>query len=111
QESKEQYILKTVTVGDDLSPVEKESVMALLVEFQDIFAMDMADIEPCPHTIHTLNIDPTYRFSHKAFGRPLTQPELEAAGTQVEQLLKAGIVESTRPEDVKCCSPTVMAIK
>lgn len=110
-EDRSTYIMRSVTIGEDLTAEQKQTVSALVKSYEDIFALDLADIDPCPHTVHTLNIDPEYRFSQRAFGRPLSRPELEAAEEQTKMLLKAGIVEGTRPEDVKCCSPTVMAIK
>ncbi|KAH8077992.1 hypothetical protein HD553DRAFT_278371, partial [Filobasidium floriforme] len=105
------FIVSKITLGLDLSEEQKTAIRDLIVEYNDIFALDMSDIRPCPHTTHSLNIDGGLPLAKKNFGRPLTQPELEGAKAQVDVLIKAGIIESTTPEEVKCCSPTVMATK
>jgi hypothetical protein len=105
------FIRSRITIGSDLEPVQRKQVERLITDFEDVFAIDLADIRACTHTTHNLTVDPSIDLMKKNFGRPLSHPELVAAKEQVDALIKAGIIETTIPEDVKCCSPTVMALK
>ncbi|KAH8085185.1 hypothetical protein HD553DRAFT_252772, partial [Filobasidium floriforme] len=104
-------ILKKVTIGDSLTLEETRRVANLVRAKHQAFALDLSEVEACPHTSHSLAVDPTKKLTRKPFGRPLTEPEVVAAKKQVEKLLAAGVIERCRPDEVLCCAPIVMAPK
>ncbi len=104
-------LLNAITIGDDLTPTQKDRVSQLITSKAAAFATTLSQVEACPHTVHRLTIDPSAKLQRVAFGRPLTEPEHKAAVGCVDALLKADIIERVSPEAVRCVAPTVMAKK
>lgn len=107
----QQALLDAIHIGPDLTPSQTSVVQQIIISHSSAFAQTLSQVQECPHTEHTLNIDPKARLHKVAFGRPLTEPELRAATDSTNALLAAGIIERVRPEQVKCVAPTVMAKK
>ncbi|KAH8080074.1 hypothetical protein HD553DRAFT_276491, partial [Filobasidium floriforme] len=104
-------ILAKVKFGKNLTPEQAARAEQLVRDHHRAFALDLAEVKACPHTVHTLKVLPDMPLTKKPFGRPLSMPELVAAKKQVEKLLAAGVIERCRPEEVKCVAPIVMAAK
>lgn len=94
-----------------LSPEQRKRVDDVIEEYHDAFALDISEVPCCPHTEHTLTVDPSIKLTRKPFGRPLSEPEMIAAKEQVDKLLAGNVIERCIPEDVECCSPIVIASK
>ena len=106
-----QELFRLVTIGDDLSPDEKEAVKKLISEFADIFALSVSEVKTVDNTIHRLDIPPDTSFPLKVNQKPLTPPQRCYIYDSIDTMLEAGIIEACKPKDVKCISATTLAQK
>ncbi|KAG2139099.1 uncharacterized protein EDB93DRAFT_1298964 [Suillus bovinus] len=84
-------VMRSITIGEDLSEEQRQQVHALCEEFADTFALAVSEVYPV---------------TFKTF--KLTFPEGTTFSTKLEV---AGIIWRIAPEDVKAASPTVLAQK
>ena len=106
-----QEILRLITIGDELSPEERQKVEKLISNFADIFALSVSEVKTVDNAVHHLNIDPEATFSLKVHQKPLTPPQRRYLYESIDTMLEAGIIEACKPEEVKCISPTTLAQK
>ncbi|TFY74871.1 hypothetical protein EWM64_g9142, partial [Hericium alpestre] len=104
-------ILEEVTIGESLSPAEREQVHALLMEFADCFALSMGEVKHADEAVHKLNIPEGTKFNTKPRQRPLTPPQCQYLNQKVDEMLEAGIIVQVHPSQVKAVSPTTLAQK
>ncbi|KIM92458.1 hypothetical protein PILCRDRAFT_42475, partial [Piloderma croceum F 1598] len=105
-------ILKKVTVGTDLSEEQRDKVRKLLSEFADCFALSVREVLPIPGAEHRMHIPPDMTFPKKIpHQRQLTEAQRMYLSDAIDELVKADIIESIRPEDVKCVSPITLSQK
>jgi len=104
-------ILRLVTIGNDLSEDQNIKVRELISSFADVFALSVHEVRLVKDVVHRLNIHPDAVFSTKVHQRPLTLPQQQYLHTNIDTMLKAGVIEACKPEDVKCVSSTTLAQK
>ena len=104
-------LLRLITIGDDLSPEERQSVEKLISDFADIFALSVSEVKTVEGAIHHLDIPSDATFSFKVNQKPLTPPQRRYLYESIDTMLEAGIIEACNPEDVKCISATTLAQK
>ena len=105
-------IQKLVAVGPDVTDEQSARARALIGEFADCFALSVSEVTAIPGAFHKMHIPPDVVFPKKIpHQRPLTDPQRRYLSKSIDELLKAGIIEAIRPEDVKCASPLTLAQK
>ena len=104
-------VLRSVTIGDDLSAEERGWVQDLIRSFADIFALSVSEVKVVDNATHRLNIPPETTFPMKVNQKPLTPPQRQYLYDSIDTMLAAGVIEACKPEDVKCISPTTLAQK
>lgn len=104
-------VLRLVTIGNDLSPDERQKVQDLVRSFADIFALSVSEVKVVDNTTHRLDIPTDTTFPMKVHQRPLTPPQRRYLYDSIDTMLEAGVIEACKPEDVKCISPTTLAQK
>ena len=104
-------ILRLVTIGNDLSEDQNIKVRELISSFADVFALSVHEVRLVKDVVHQLNIHPDAVFSTKVHQRPLMLPQQQYLHTNIDTMLKAGIIEACKPEEVKCISSTMLAQK
>ena len=104
-------VLRLVTIGDDLSPDQRQKVQDLVRSFVDIFALSVNEVKVADNATHRLDIPKDATFSMKVHQRPLTPPQRKYLYESIDMILEAGVIEPCKPEEVKCISPTTLAQK
>ncbi|TFK60716.1 hypothetical protein BDN72DRAFT_744302, partial [Pluteus cervinus] len=104
-------ILRQIRFGDDLTADEQKQAKDLIREFADAFALSVKEVNHVKGAVHKLNIAPEAVFSKKVRQKPVTPPQRRYLHERIDEMLEAGIIESARPEDIKCVSPTTLAQK
>ena len=104
-------ILQLVTIGDDLSTSKQKKVQDLVSSFTDIFALSVSKVKVVENATHHLNIPTDTKFPLKVHQKPLTPPQCRYLYESIDTMLKAGIIEACKLEDVKCISATTLAQK
>ena len=104
-------LLRLITIGEDLSPEERQKVQDLIRSFADIFALSISEVKVVDNTTHSLNIPTNTTFPMKVHQKPLTPPQRRYLYDSIDTMLEAGVIEPCKPEDVKCISPTTLAQK
>lgn len=98
---------KTVGINDELSPIEREQIEALIKEFTDVFAWSPKEIGRTALVEHAIPVEEgcipihqaPYRVSHK---------EKALIRSQVNEMLELGVI---RPSTSPWSSPVVMVKK
>jgi hypothetical protein len=106
-----QKILELVTIGDDLTELQRKTVQALVAEFADCFALAVSEVKAVKNREHKLNIKPRTKFSTKIANCPFSPPQKAYFNKVLDELLEAGVVRPIAAEDVECCSPVSIAQK
>ena len=106
-----QKILELVTIGDDLTELQRKTVQALVADFADCFALSVSEVKAVKNGEHKLNIKPGTKFSTKIANRPISPPQKAYFNKVLDELLEAGVIRPIAAEDVKCCSPVSIAQK
>jgi len=105
-------ILKNVSIGTDLSDKQRDQICDLLSEFADCFALSIREVLPIPGAEHRMHIPPDVVFPKRIpHQRQLTEAQRTYLSNAIDELVKAEIIETIRPEDVKCVSPITLAQK
>lgn len=104
-------VLAEVTIGDDLSPVQREMVTNTLREFADCFALSLSEVLAVEGAEHRLNIPEGATFRTKVNQRPLSAPQREYFNGVIDKMLEAEIIAPISHWDVKSCGATTLAKK
>ena len=104
-------ILRLVTIRTDLSEEQNIKVRELISSFTDVFALSVHEVRLVKDVVHRLNIHPNAVFSTKVHQRPFTLPQQQYLHTNMDTMLKAGVIAACKPEEVKCVSSTTLAQK
>lgn len=104
-------VMRSITIGEDLSEEQRQQVRALCEEFADTFALAVSEVYPVTFKTFKLTFPEGTTFSTKVNQRPLTPPQREYLYERLNELEAAGIIRRIAPEDVKAASPTVLAQK
>jgi hypothetical protein len=105
-------VLKHISIGSDLSNVQHGRVRDLISEFADCFALSVHEVLPIPGAEHHIHIPAGVTFPKKIPHQgQLTESQCAYLSDAMDELLAADIIESIRPEDVKCASPITLAQK
>jgi hypothetical protein len=104
-------ILSEVTIGQDLTPAQTESVRSLISEFAECFALSMSEVTAVEGAAHRLDIPRDTQFRTKVNQRPQTPPQKEYFNGVIDKMLAAGIIRPIDHQDVKCCGATTLAKK
>lgn len=104
-------VLRTITIGDDLSASEHAEVEAVITEYADCFALFVSEVRLVEGAVHKLDIPDDAVFLKKVRQRALTPPQREYLHLKIEELLEAGVIEQCHPSEVKCVSPITLAQK
>ena len=106
-----QKILELVTIGPDLNSDQRERVTTLVAEFVDCFALSVSEIKAVPGSVHRLDIKPGSIFPTKIGNRTFSPPAQAYLNKTLDSLEAAGIIRPIPADEVKCCSPVVLAQK
>ena len=104
-------VLEEVTIGNDLNNKQHASIVSLLWEFADCFALSLSEVTVVKGATHKLNIPEGTKFKIKVHQRPLSSPKKEYFNGVLDKMLDAGIIALIDHKDVKCCSATTLAKK
>jgi hypothetical protein len=104
-------IVELVTIGDDLTEEEHTTVVVLIEEFTDCFALSVSEVKTVKGSEHKLDIKPGSKFATKITNRPFTPPQQKYLNKVLDELLDTGVIRSIAAEDVKCCSQITLAQK
>ena len=105
-------ILKLVKIGPDLSNTQRDRVTALIAKYADCFALSIREVIAIPGAEHRIKIPSDAMFPKKIpHQKPLEDNRRSYLNNAIDELLTAGIIETIRPEDIKCCSPITLAQK
>ena len=104
-------ILSEITIGQDLTPTQRESVRETIAEFAQCFALSMSEVTPVEGAAHRLDIPRDKQFRTKIGQRPQSPPQKEFFNGVIDKMLEAGIIRPINHQDVKCCGATTLAKK
>jgi hypothetical protein len=104
-------ILAEVTIGDDLTPAQREQVQKVIADFAECFALSMSEVTPVEGASHRLDIPRDTQFRTKVHQRPQSPPQKEFFNEVIDKMLAAGIIRPIAHQDVKCCGATTLAKK
>ena len=104
-------ILAEITIGQDLTPVQLESVRQLISEYAQCFALSMSEVTPVEGAILPLDIPRDKQFRTKINQRPQSPPQREFFNGVINKMLAADIIRPIAHHDVKCCAATTLAKK
>jgi len=104
-------VLAEIKIGEDLNEEQRVSVVTVLREFADCFALSLSEVTVVNGAVHKLNIPEGTKFKTKVHQRPLTKPQKEYFNGVLDKMLDAGIIEPISHTDVKCCGATTLATK
>ncbi|KAF8573848.1 hypothetical protein K439DRAFT_1374101 [Ramaria rubella] len=104
-------ILEAITIGTDLSSLEKESVRALVREYADVFALSLSDVQPVDFIRHTLNLPPEIQGPQRASQKPLSAPQIEWLDKTLDNMEIAGIIKKITVTEAKWVSPSLLEPK
>ena len=104
-------ILSEITIGQDLTPTQRESVRETIAEFAQCFALSMSEVTPVEGAAHRLDIPRDKQFRTKIGQRPQSPPQKEFFNGVIDKMLEAGIIRPIDHQDVKCCGATTLAKK
>ncbi|KAG2059289.1 hypothetical protein BDR06DRAFT_874060, partial [Suillus hirtellus] len=91
---------------------ERKTVKKLKTkENTDSFALSLREVNIIPGAQLNLNVPEGKTFNLCTHQRPLTPEQSHFYNEQVEEMLKAGIIDQVPPELVKCTAMTVIAQK
>ena len=85
-------ILAEVTIGSDLSPVQRNRVREVIAKHAECFALSMSEVIPVQGAAHRLDIPRDKQFKIKINQRPQTPPQKEFFNHTIDKMLEAGII-------------------
>ncbi len=104
-------ILDEITIGDDLTGDQRQTVVDFVTEFADCFALSMSEIRSVPDATHKIDIPKDHVFNTKVQQCLLTPIQGVWYNKVIDKMLKLKIIAPIHPKDVKCISPTTLAQK
>lgn len=104
-------ILDEVTIGQDLSPAQRESVRSVISKYAECFALSMSEVTPVKGASLRLDIPRDKQFRTKINQRPQSPPQKEFFYEVINKMLEADIIRPIAHQDVKCCAATTLAKK
>jgi hypothetical protein len=104
-------VLEEITIGQDLTPTQRERVREMLADYAQCFALSMSEVTPVEGAAHRLDIPRDKQFRTKVNQRPQSPPQREFFNGVLDKMLAAGIVRPINHQDVKCCGATTLAKK
>jgi len=105
-------VLCQIKIGPDLTEEQRGEVTDLLREYADCFALSVREVKVIPGAEHRIKVPPDVTFPKKiSHQRPLPPAQKQYLNDAINELLAADIIETIRPEDVKCASPIKLAHK
>ena len=104
-------ILAEITIGQDLTPAQREQVRETIAEFAECFALSMSEVTAVEGAAHHLDIPKDKQFRTKINQRPQSPPQKEFFNGVIDKMLEAGIIRPIDHHDVKCCGATTLAKK
>ncbi|KII91258.1 hypothetical protein PLICRDRAFT_680690, partial [Plicaturopsis crispa FD-325 SS-3] len=96
-----EQILKEVNIGNDLTNEERVTVVELITEFADCFALSVGEVKPVKGATHHLNLPANTKLKWKVHQQPLFGEKQEYFFSHVDAMLEAGIIAPIAAEDVK----------
>ena len=104
-------ILSEVTLGQDLTPAQRESIRLLISEYATCFALSMSEVTAVEGASLRLDIPRDKQFRTKINQRPQSPPQKEFFYNVISKMLAADIIRPIAHQDVKCCAATTLAKK
>jgi len=104
-------IWELVQIGEDLTETEHKEVERLIEEFANCFVLSLSKVNLIPGAVHRLNIPQGTTFRMKIPQCPLNPDQQVFMETKVDEMLKAGVIRTAHPGEVKCVAPSVLAQK
>ena len=101
-------ILNEITLGQDLTMAQHESIHLMIAEYVECFALSMSEVEGA---LLRLNIPQDRQFRTKINQRPQSPPQREFFNGVINKMLAADIIQPIAHQDVKCCGATTLAKK
>ena len=87
-----------MSIGSDLTSEQHKTVVDLLSEFTDCFALSVNKVIPIPGAEHHIHVPPDKTFPKKIlYQRQITESQKSYLSNAIDELLIAGIIESFRP--------------
>jgi hypothetical protein len=102
-------ILRLVKIGED--PKECHSVEEIIREFADVYALSVKEVKHIPGATHHLHIPEDAKFNTKIWQRPMSLPHTAYFSKALDVMLEVGVCAPIATKDVKCVSPTTVAVK
>ncbi|QRV94483.1 Retrovirus-related Pol polyprotein from transposon [Ceratobasidium sp. AG-Ba] len=99
-------ILNRVTIGDDLSPKQKQKVRDLIGEYADVFARSLSEVLPVDFAQIKLDIPIGTQFPRRAGQKRLTEPQREWLYKTLDDMEQAKIIAKVPQDQVQAVSPT-----
>ena len=106
-----EYIVRSVKIGKDISPEEREEVTKLLTEFADVFACLLKEVLPIPEAQVDLTILEDATFRTTVHQRPMNPPQRQFMNKWVDEMLEANLIEHADIPRIKHVAPTVLTQK
>jgi hypothetical protein len=104
-------ILAEITLGQDLTPIQRELVRSMISEHAECFALSMSEVTPVEGASFRLDIPRDKQFRTKINQRPQSPPQKEFFNGVINKMLAADIIRPIAHQDVKCCGATTLAKK
>ena len=104
-------ILAEITLSQDLTPTQRETVRLLISEYAGCFTLSMSKVTPVEGTMLPLDIPRDKQFQTKIHQRPQSLPQKEFFNGVINKMLAADIIRPISHQDVKCCAATTLAKK
>lgn len=97
-------ILSEITVGQDLTPAQRESIKLLIAEFAECFALSMSEVTAVKGASLKLDIPRDKQFRTKINQRPQSPPQKEFFNEVINKMLQADIIRPIAPRCQMLCS-------
>ncbi|KIJ35100.1 hypothetical protein M422DRAFT_181211, partial [Sphaerobolus stellatus SS14] len=97
-------ILAKINIGDDLTDEQCTTVIDLIHEFVDTFALSLAEVIPVDFMKHKLHVDPGVTLPTKINQCPVTGAQREWYNKILDDMEAAEIIQKVPAEFIKCLS-------
>ena len=67
--------LQKILIRTDITDDERTTVIDLIKEYPDIFALNLSEVFPVDFMMHKLKLDPNIVLPRKVHQRPITEPQ------------------------------------
>jgi hypothetical protein len=112
-EARVKAVLECVEIGVDLTNEQREKVIKIVQDYADCFALAVSEVKHIPGAVHKLNVPPEAeaKLPRSVHQRSFSPPQTQFLHETIADLIEAGVIERTTPEEVKCISPITIAQK